>query len=62
LGNRVSLADPAFGNRTMLAAKFEDAWLDYSKFGKVGFVVARIDDAPPPNRLAPRPTDFVSLR
>jgi hypothetical protein len=62
LGDRVSLADPAFGNRTMLAAKFEDAWLDYSKFGKVGFVVARIDDAPPPNRLAPRPTDFVSLR
>ena len=62
LGNRVLLADPAFGNRTMLAAKFEDAWLDYPKFGKVGFVVARADDAPPPNQLAPVPSDFVFLR
>jgi predicted double-glycine peptidase len=62
LGNRVLLADPAFGNHTMLASKFEDAWLDFAKFGKVGFVVARVDDAAPPNQLAPRPSDFVSLR
>ena len=61
-GNRVLLADPAFGNRTMLAAKFERAWLDYPEFGKVGFVVVRADEPAPPNRLAPRPTDFVSLR
>jgi hypothetical protein len=56
------LADPAFGNYTMLAAKFERAWLDYQKFGKVGFVVARADDAVPPNQLDPAPTDFMSLR
>jgi predicted double-glycine peptidase len=62
LGNRVLLADPAFGNRTMLAAKFEHAWLDYPKFGKVGFVVGRADGAAPPNQLAPIPTDFVFLR
>ena len=62
LGNRVLLADPAFGNRTMLAAKFENAWLDYPKFGRVGFVVARADGAAPPNRLAPVPADFVFLR
>ena len=62
LGNRVLLADPAFGNRTMLAARFEDAWLDYPKFGRVGFVVARADDAAPPNQLAPVPSDFVFLR
>lgn len=62
LGNRVLLADPAFGNQTMLASKFEGTWLDYAQFGKVGFVVARLDDAPLPNRLAPRPGDFVSLR
>jgi hypothetical protein len=62
LGNRVLLADPAFGNQTMLASKFERAWLDFASFGKVGFVVARHDDAPPPNQLAPRPGDFVSLR
>ena len=62
LGNRVLLADPAFGNYTMLAEKFEGAWLDYPRFGKVGFVVTRTDDAAPSNRLAPRPTDFVSLQ
>jgi uncharacterized protein len=62
LGNRVLLADPAFGNRTMLTAKFERAWLEYPKFGNVGFVVARADDAPPPNRRAPVPSDFVFLR
>jgi predicted double-glycine peptidase len=62
LGNRVLLADPAFGNRTMLAPKFERAWLDYPEFGKVGFVVARADHAAPPNRLAPVPSDFVFLR
>jgi predicted double-glycine peptidase len=62
LGNRVLLADPAFGNRTIVAEKFEDAWLDYPEFGKVGFVVARADDAVPPNQLAPVPSDFVFLR
>jgi predicted double-glycine peptidase len=61
-GNRVLLADPAFGNRTMLAAKFERAWLDYPNIGKVGFVVARADGVEPVNRLAPRPHDFVFLR
>ena len=61
-GNRVLLADPAFGNYTMLAPNFEDAWLDYGKFGKVGFAVARPEEATPPNQLAPRATDFVSLR
>jgi predicted double-glycine peptidase len=62
VGNRVLLADPAFGNSTMLAQRFEAGWLEYAKFGKVGFAVARADHAPPPNQLAPRPTDFVSLR
>ena len=62
VGNRVLLADPAFGNRTMLAAKFERAWLDYPEFGKIGFVVASTDSASLPNQLAPRPHEFVSLR
>ena len=61
-GNRVLLADPAFGNRTMLAAKFEQAWLEYPEIGKVGFVVARVDGVELPNRLAPQPRDFVLLR
>jgi predicted double-glycine peptidase len=61
LGNRVLLADPAFGNRTMLASKFEAAWLGYPEFGKVGFVVAPVDGTATPGRLAPQPRDFVSL-
>ena len=61
-GNRVLLADPAFGNRTMLIEKFEDGWIDYPNFGHVGFVVTRRDGAAPPNRLTARPGDFVMLR
>jgi predicted double-glycine peptidase len=61
-GNRVLLADPAFGNRTMLVAKFQDAWMEYAEFGRVGFVVARADGATPPNQLGPAWDDFVSLR
>lgn len=62
MGDSVLLADPAFGNRSMSIEKFEAAWLDYAEFGRVGFVVARRDGTTPPNRLAPRPSDFVVLR
>jgi predicted double-glycine peptidase len=61
-GNRVLLADPAFGNRTVLIEKFENAWMVHPDFGRVGFVVKRRDQAAPPNRLAPRAADFVMLR
>lgn len=61
-GNRVLLADPAFGNRTMLVGKFQSVWIEYAEFGKVGFVVARADGSEAPNLLAPRASDFVSLR
>ena len=61
LGNRVLLADPAFGNRTMLRSAFEDAWIDFGDVGHVGFVVQRKDGLTPPNRLEPKPSDFVTL-
>jgi predicted double-glycine peptidase len=61
-GNRVLIADPAWGNRTLTIDEFEDAWLTYPDFGRVGFVVARMDGTLPPNRLAPRSDDFVFLR
>ena len=61
LGNRVLLADPAFGNRTMLRSAFEDAWIDFGDVGHVGFVVQRKDGLIPPNRLEPKPSDFVTL-
>jgi predicted double-glycine peptidase len=62
LGNRVLLADPAWGNRTMSLQRFEKAWIDYPEFGKVGFVVTRADGSTPPNRLDPRASDFVMLK
>jgi predicted double-glycine peptidase len=59
-GERVLLADPAWGNRTLGAEKFKDVWIDYPKIGKVGFVVALNDgDIAPPNRLAPQAKDFI---
>ena len=61
-GNRVLVADPAWGNRTLTVDEFEDEWIDYSEFGRVGFVVAQKDGTLPPNRLAPRSDDFMFLR
>ena len=61
LGNRVLLADPAFGNRTLLRSAFENVWIDFEEVGHVGFVVKRKDGLKPPNRLEPRPRDFVTL-
>ncbi|MCL6607409.1 MAG: C39 family peptidase [Geminicoccaceae bacterium] len=62
VGNRVLLADPAFGNHTMTVPAFERAWLEYANIGKVGFVVARRDGPTGPGSLAARPEDFVFLR
>jgi hypothetical protein len=61
-GNRILVADPAWGNRTLTLDEFEAAWLTYPEFGRVGFVVAHQDGTSPDNRLAPRPQDFVFLR
>jgi len=61
LGNRVLLADPAFGNRTLLRSDFENAWINFAEIGHVGFLVARKDGLIPPNRLEPKPGDFVTL-
>lgn len=62
-GNRVLVADPAFGNITMTTEKFERFWIDYGpEIGQVGFVVRRKDGQVPPNQLAPRLSEFVSFR
>ncbi len=52
LGDRVLLADPAFGNRTISVEKFERSWLSLPELGRVGFYVERTDGLIPPNRLA----------
>ena len=63
IGNRVLVADPAWGNRTMTTDKFQRMWLDYGEpMGHVAFVVARADGRKLPNRLQPKPSDFVMLQ
>lgn len=61
-GNRVLLADPAWGNRTMTVERFQHSWLEHPQFGKLGFVVQRADGVVADNRLTPRAEDFVMLR
>jgi uncharacterized protein len=63
MGNRILLADPAWGNRTMTVDKFQRMWLDYGEpIGHVGFLVARADGRRPLDRLDPKLADFVMLR
>jgi predicted double-glycine peptidase len=60
-GDRVLLADPAFGSHTVTRAEFEDMWIDYPEFGRVGFIVEAPPGTAAPNRLAPRPDDFLTF-
>lgn len=61
-GNRVLVADSAWGNRTMETDEFIDSWIDYPEIGHVGFSAERLDGTPPENLLAPRLSEFVMLR
>jgi len=62
-GNRVLLADPAWGNRTMTIDKFQRMWLDYGDpIGHVGFAVERADGREPPNKMRPKLSEFVALQ
>lgn len=51
--DRVLLADPAYGNRTMTVREFVEIWER-----KVAFVVARTDGTKPPDRLSAESGDF----
>ncbi len=59
IGDRVLLADPAFGNRTMSAEKFERIWINFPEIGRVGFIVTRNGNPAPPGLLAVQPRQFV---
>jgi hypothetical protein len=62
MGDRVLLADPAWGNRTMTIDKFQRMWLDYGKpMGHVGFAVEPADGREAANRMQPKPSDFVTF-
>jgi predicted double-glycine peptidase len=60
VGDRVLLADPGWGNRTMSIERFERSWIEYPEFGKAGFVVTRRDGTEPLNRLTPRSDDLLT--
>lgn len=60
--NRVLLADPAYGNRTMTIDRFRDVWIDFPEIGRVGFIVQRRDGLTPPSRLAPNPAEFLTFQ
>jgi predicted double-glycine peptidase len=60
--NRVLLADPAYGNRTMTIEQFRRVWIEFSRIGRVGFVVERSDGLIPPNQLAPDPREFLTFQ
>jgi predicted double-glycine peptidase len=63
MGDRVLVADPAWGNRTMTIDKFQRMWIDYGEpMGHVGFAVERANGQKLPNRLRPKASDFVMLR
>jgi hypothetical protein len=54
MGNRVLLADPAWGNRTMTIDKFQRMWLDYVEpMSHVGFAITPAGGRKLPNRLQP---------
>jgi predicted double-glycine peptidase len=61
-GNRVLLADPAWGNRTMLVDQFERIRIDFPKIGKVGFTISRRNGFEPHNQLIPKSSEFVMTR
>jgi predicted double-glycine peptidase len=54
-GDRLLLGDPAFGNRTMTAEAFVQAWTS-----RIGFVVVPANDPHPPNRMGAPPDLFLA--
>lgn len=64
-GDRVLIADPAWGNRTLMLDTFMDAWLSFNAVGRVGFFVYKDhadSDVLSRNVLEPTELDFVMLR
>lgn len=62
LGNRVLLANPAFGNMTIRRDQFEAAWIDYDDVGRVAFLVGKNGQQWRQGALEPTRREFVTLR
>lgn len=60
--DRVLLADPAWGTRTMTIDKFKRMWIDYGRqMGHVGFILRSTDGGTPVSKLRPKPSDFATF-
>jgi len=62
VGNRVLLADPAWGNRTIPLEKFLSSWIEFGDVGRVAFAVSKKGPSKSLNKLLPTTLDFVMLR
>ena len=62
VSNRIALADPAWGNRTLPIDDFLQSWIDDPQIGRVGFVIEPRDNREIDNRLAPRADDLLLLK
>ncbi len=60
-GNRVLLADPAWGNRIMLIEEFQESWIDSHVLGHIGFAVELPGGETTTDTLSPTENDFVTL-
>lgn len=59
--NRVLIADPSFGTRTMTRRQFERAWSEMPGLGRVGFTVSYRNDASTRGTLDPRAGEFYTF-
>jgi predicted double-glycine peptidase len=59
VGDRVVIADPAYGNRTMSREKFEKLQINFPQIGKVGFIVTRGGRQAPPGELTVQQYDLI---
>ena len=59
VGDRVVLADPAYGNRTMSREKFEQLQINFPEIGKVGFIITKDGNPAPPGELTVHESDLL---
>ena len=61
-GDRVLVADPAWGNVSMTVEQFEARWMETASFGRVAFAVRLPGSFQLPNYLAPMAADLLTIR
>lgn len=60
VGDKVLLADPAFGNESMSVEKFQRIWINFPAVGRVGFIVTKNGRPAPPGQLALQASQLVA--